>query len=453
MVGLLAKLSFALATVAATSLNQASINAVPPGGTLDLSAVNTPVTITATLTFATPIKVANCHVQITCKTAKGGACMAVQTDNFSFVAKDKTCVITQPQQADQPVAFSLGGHQNTTLKNFKLDWNEDNQDVQGYYYTAIASNFSGFNGGQTVLNNLVIDNVEITRGGHRGIDLRGARNVSISNSWFHQTGVNVGGNIDPAHAAPGNSISVGIGQDKNGPIMFSQNTTCSGNLVEEQGDSFRCGDVNVTLTNNKIYGPAWFGHQPWGTSSGFDLDGVTGLIGSGNSVYDTYSVSAWLIPLCYGMNSPDSTCSTGTFVPTVNATLTGDYFYSGPEVNQYGCRGNIGCGVPASADIQLGSTFYSTPENSIILTNETFVGTVVSVQNVTNWSLTGSLDGYASTYFPAAVTISGPANNTFTESVTILNHDGALKDGVFVNSNCKWHTLHAGPEPNRPIDS
>jgi hypothetical protein len=450
MIGLIAKMSFAIATLGATSLNQVSINAVPPGGTLDLSAVNAPVTITATLKFTSPIKVTNCHVQVNCQTGKGGTCMAVQTDNFSFVAKDRSCVITQAQQADQPIAFNLGSHQNAALKNFKLDWNEDNQDVQGYYYTPIASNFSGFNGGQTVLNNVVIDNVEITRGGQRGIDLRGARNVSLTNSWFHQTGVNVGGNVDPAHASAGNSVSIGIGQDKNGPIIFSQNTVCSGNLVEEQGDSFRCGDTNVTLTNNTVYGPAWFGHQPWGTSGGFDLDGITGLTGSGNSVYDVYSASAWLIPLCYGMNSPDSTCSTGTFVPTVNVTLTGDYFYSGPEVNQYGCRGSIGCEVPASADIQLGTTFYTTPQENITLTNETFVGTVVSVQNVANWSITGSLDGYASTYFPAALEIWGPANNTFTESVTILNHDGGLKDGVFVNSDVNGTPCTLGPNQIDP---
>ena len=188
--------------------------------------------------------------------------------------------------------------------------------------------------------------------------------------------------------------------------MFSQNTTCSGNLVEEQGDSFRCGDVNVTLANNKIYGPAWFGHQPWGPSSGFDLDGVTGLIGSGNSVYDAYSVSAWLIPLCGSIvltaRAQPEHSSLRSMPHSREITSTVD-----PRLTSMGVAGTSVARIPASADIQLGSTFYSTPENNIILTNETFVGTVVSVQNVTNWSLTGSLDGYASTYFPGRVRFRG----------------------------------------------
>jgi len=368
-----------------------AVAAAPAGSTLDMSAVSSPITLTSTLTVSNPLKITGCKVQINCSTGQN-KCVNIATDDFSFEGASKSCVITQPTHADQAIAFYLGARKRITLKGFKLDWNEDNQDA-GPYYTAIASNTSSFNTYPGCnLSDVRIEDLEVTRAGHRGIDFRGSCRVWLINNYFHQTGINVAG------TDAGNSVSIDLGGDIAHPtslsdMAISQDTWCIGNKIDEQGDTFKCGNVRSHVIGNTVRGPADFGHQPWWTSGG--IDGANMWDGEfiGNTVRNTFTDALSIGQTCIG--GTGTSCSSGTIISPTNMRVIGNQFFCDSKAVAYGWRGSY-AGPGASCHTTFGITYYTAAfASGYTVTGNTYQGVTAMIGNLNKFSLaSNTFDGW-----------------------------------------------------------
>ena len=404
-------------------LTQAAIDATPAGGVLDMSALHGTQTIASTITTTAPITIKGCkNLTISCAMPGGDGtkCFDVKAGGFQFLAEDASCVVTQPDNQNIQAAFYLGSGSHFILRNFKIDWNEVGQTASGphaslVYLTAIRSSASGYNYGPYPtgcnLTDVLIDHIEMTGGGQRGIDFRGSCDVWLKDSYFHDTGYAVGG----VGVTGGNSVSIDLGSDKSvihtiDDIAFSHNTHCINNTVVNHGDSFKCGNFDSHVIGNTVFGSAYVGKPAWLFASGIDAGNTSDSEYVGNRVYDTWNNMLGTFPTCINIGTIDPTCSNGYLIVPRNMSFVNNQFHADAKLNAYGC---IDCGSNnngSTSAVLIGTGYYV----GGVQENITIVGNVfdhVELQASNSESMTianNSFNGLAAASFPAAMYIAGP---------------------------------------------
>jgi hypothetical protein len=374
-------------------------------------------------------------------------CLSVQTDDLNFTgASQGSCTLTQPTGTGIQTAIYIGSHRNIKLSKFTIDWNEENQtDAQGQYYTGIrsASIIPTVCGGAT---DIMISEMKFTRAGHRAVDLRGVCRAYVTGNYFFKTGVNVASNPIMGR---GNSLSIDMGSDGRGGMQDSYDTWCSNNIVEEHGDSFRCGNQRQHVVGNSVRGAVEFGDLPWWTETGIDAVGAIDSEFRDNYVSNTFNNSIILIPYVENGDVP------------ANVTISGNTFHADHLLCPSGvlpCPQKGGRDIEPFSEISLTDGGTGHAITNITFTKNIVRGPVVQAVNVNGLAVQGNIfDSEAAAfwgYFDAGVILDGAslANFNVTNNY-FVNH---LR-GIYMGSNavapqpCALHKNIFQPSVKYPI--
>jgi hypothetical protein len=378
---------------------QSVLNATPANGVVDMGPVSSPITLASVLNIPNPVTIKGCRVQITCAMSDPGTssgCINVAADDVTIEGTRK-CIITQGNAADIQTAIYVGSRNRLTFRGFKIDWNEDNQtNVYGAtgsnYYTGIRS--AGYNLDSSLgsAHDIHIEDMEFTRTGHRAIDFRGTHRVWITGSYFHQTGVAVGG----TGVYKGNSVSIDIGSTVGGAAPVpSYDSWCLNNIVEEQGDSFRCGNIRSHLKGNRIFGRAFFGNVPWWTETGIDSVGYVDAEIVQNSTYDIFNNSL----------SVDDLFTLGVHYTPTNIRISDNLFSCSAQM---ATMTNLGGGSTTSqCMVRISDAGYGTTLQHVTFSHNNLFGIQFVLTNVNGWTVANntfdSFNGSAPTTYLAAI--------------------------------------------------
>lgn len=187
-----------------------------------------------------------------------GSLLNITADNVTIEGVGPATVLKKSGALNQQALISSSTKKRITIRNLKIDGDEASYTTQSSkYFTCWVS--------AAASADLRLENVEVTACGHRAIDWRGTARSWVVNNYIHDTGIaTVGGS--PLN---GNSVSI----DVDG-TTHSTDATCTGNVVAQHGDSFKCGNDHITVSGNWIYGRAFFGNTAMTTESGIDALGT-----------------------------------------------------------------------------------------------------------------------------------------------------------------------------------